>query len=103
MGITTDRGDVRRFFVQLEYWIDGEWRPVVRYDHDPGAPTEMRHDVTTEGLHMDIYRHGEKIDTENVSPPLPPNQALNRAEEHLSTRLKRFIERFEKWHGIRRP
>ena len=33
-AFTTDAGDVTRFVVQLEYWLDGEWQPVVRYDHD---------------------------------------------------------------------
>jgi len=102
IGHTTVRGDVRRFFVQLEYRFDETWHEVVRYDHDPAAPEEMRHDVTKEGLHMDIYREDEKVDIERVSPPLPSDRAFNRAEEHLTEQLERIIKRFEEWHEIRR-
>lgn len=98
LGITTERGDVAQFMVQLEYWIGGEWHEVVRYDHDPDS--EMGHDVTEEGLHMDIYRDGEKADTEHVTGPLPADVAIDTAEEHLSEHLERYVERFEQWHGI---
>jgi len=100
IGYTTDRGRVQRFFVQLEYNIDDEWHEVVRYDQDPGAPEEIAHDATEEGLHMDIYRDGEKVDQKIISPPLPADDAFNRAEEHLTENLQGTIERFEKWHGI---
>lgn len=98
MGLSTERGDVARFMVQLEYWIDGEWCEVVRYDHDPDSA--MGHDVTEEGLHMDVYRDGEQIDTEYVTGPLPADVAIDTAEEHLSEHLKQFVQRFEQWHGI---
>lgn len=54
----TDRGEVTQFLVQLEYWHDGDWREIVRYDHDRNAPGG--HDVTEEGLHRDVYREGKK-------------------------------------------
>ncbi|WP_449267243.1 DUF7718 family protein [Halalkalicoccus paucihalophilus] len=47
IGLTTERGRVERFVVQLEYWINDKWREVVRYDHDPES--EMGQDVTEEG------------------------------------------------------
>jgi len=50
---------VTRFTVQLEYRHDDEWREVVRYDHD-GTDIGGGHDVTEEGLHIDIYRDGEQ-------------------------------------------
>jgi putative transposase len=34
--------------IQLEYWLEGDWREVVRYDHDHDAPGG--HDITEEGL-----------------------------------------------------
>ena len=36
IGFDTERGRVTKFTVQLECWIEGEWRPAVRYDtaHD---------------------------------------------------------------------
>ena len=99
LGYSHKRGDVTRFVVQLEYCIEGEWREVVRYDHDPAS--EFGHDVTEEGLHIDIYRDGEQYRTEYVAPPMPAGVALDRAEDHLSNNLKTFTTRFEQWHGIR--
>jgi len=101
LGFDTDRGTVTRFVVQLEYRHDDEWHPVVRYDHDGTDESEFSHDATEEGLHIDIFRNGEKIATEYVAPPLPAGLALDRAEDHLSKNLERFIKRYQRWHGIR--
>jgi hypothetical protein len=72
---------------------------VVRYDHDPES--EQGHDVETDGLHIDVYRDGEKYRTEYVAPPMPAGVALDRAEDHLMQNLEAFVERHEEWHGIR--
>ena len=98
-AFSTERGQVPRFMVQLEYWLDDDWSEVVRYDHDQDAPGG--HDVTEEGLHRDVYRDGEKYDTETVSPPIPAKNAFNHAEEDLRENVERFIKRFEKWHGVK--
>jgi len=103
LGIDVDRGQVKRFVVQLEYLVDPHpevWEPVVRYDHDAGGGAEATHDVTEEGLHIDIYRNGAKIDSHELTPPLPANDALNAAEEHLAEHLDGYIRRFERWHEI---
>jgi hypothetical protein len=100
LGFDTARGDVVRFVMQLEYHHDGEWQPVVRYDHDGTGETEFAHDVTEEGLHIDIYRDGEKAATEYITPPQPAAVALDLAEDHLSKNLERFINRYERWHQI---
>jgi hypothetical protein len=63
--------------------------------------SERSHDVSEDGLHIDIYRDGEKDATEFVTPPLPAGVALDYAEDHLLENLERFITRFEQWHGIR--
>ena len=99
LGYSHDRGEVTRFVVQLEYRVEGEWREVVRYDHDPVS--EFGHDVTEDGLHIDVYRDGEQYRTEYVAPPMPAGLALDRAEDHLSNNLEGFTTRFEQWHGIR--
>ncbi len=99
LGYTHDRGTVTRFVVQLEYDQNGEWTPVVRYDHDTGG--DQSHDVTEEGIHIDVYRDGEKYRTEYVAPPMPAGVALDFAEDHLAENVQHFIERFEEWHGIR--
>jgi len=98
-AFSTDRGEVRRFMIQLEYWLDGEWVEVVRYDHDASA--EGGHDVTEEGLHRDVYREGAKLRSESVSGPIPANDAFEHAEEDLRENAERFIKRFEQWHDIR--
>ena len=103
VGIDLERGRVTRFVVQLEYLIEpqtDEWAVVVRYDHDAEGSAEATHDVTEEGLHIDIYRDGEKIDSHELTPPLPANDALNAAEEHLADHLEGYVRRFEQWHGI---
>lgn len=100
VGITSDRGNVVRFVVQLEYEVEGERLPVVRYDHDAEGSDEATHDVSEEGLHMDIYREGDKYRTKSITGPLPASIALDLAEDHLSKNLERFIRRFEQWHEI---
>lgn len=99
IGYSHDRGDVTRFVVQLEYRLDGKWLEVVRFDHDPES--ELAHDVITEGIHVDVYRDGVKIRSEEVFPPMPPNAALTFAEDHLARHAERYVERFEEWHRIR--
>jgi len=100
-GFSTDRGEVAQFLVQLEYEVEGKWAIVVRYDHDTQGAPEMSHDVTEEGLHVDLYRDGEKIDSPFIAPPMPAGVALDLAEEHLTENLERYIRRFEEWHGIK--
>lgn len=103
LGIDTDRGEITRFVVQLEYLVPPtteEWRIVVRYDHDSEGSDVATHDVTKEGLHMDVYRDRKKIDTVELTPPLPASDALEKAEDHLSENLEDHIRRFEQWHGI---
>lgn len=103
LGLDVDRGTVVRFVVQLEYLIDpgaDEWATVVRYDHDGTGESEHAHEVTDEGLHIDVYRESEKIESHELTPPLPANDALSIAEEHLSNHLEGYLRRFEQWHGI---
>jgi hypothetical protein len=101
-GYSHDRGEVTRFVMQLEYRLEGEWTAIVRYDHD-AVTDHGGHDVTEEGLHIDIYRDGEKGEQEYLAPPMPAGVALDFAEGHLEENLERFIERFEQWHEIRTP
>jgi len=98
-AFSTERGEVTRFMIQLEYWLEGDWREVVRYDHDRDAPGG--HNITEEGLHRDVYRDGEKIRSEDVSPPIPANEGFDAAEEDLRENVEGVIKRFEKWHGVK--
>jgi len=100
IGFDRNKKDVTRFVVQLEYYHDGQWRAVVRYDHDESAENTHSHDVTKEGLHIDIFRNGEKYATEYIAPAQSGATALNRVEDHLANNLQRFIDRYEQWHGL---
>lgn len=100
VGFDTERGDVTRFVVQLEYRIGNDWIEVVRFDHDPVA--EHGHDVTEEGVHMDVYRHGKRVRSEEIFPPMPANDAFTFVEEHLAEHVEGYLRRFERWHGTER-
>lgn len=68
--------------MQLEYQHDSEWRTIARFDPDPAS--DHGHNVTEKGVHMDVYRDGEKRQTEEVFPSMPASDALTFAEEHLA-------------------
>ena len=97
-GTTVEDGEVAKFVRQLEYRVGDDVLEVVRYDHDPEA--ESGHDVTEEGLHIDVYRDGEKTRTKQIAPPEPASRALTRAEEHLAENIQQFAKRFETWHNL---
>jgi hypothetical protein len=98
-AFSTSRGEVTRFLVQLEYWLDGEWREVVRYDHERDAPGG--HDVDEEGLHRDVFRNGEKYCTVQLASDISANDAFDFAEDDLRENAELYIRRFESWHGVR--
>jgi hypothetical protein len=98
-AFSTSRGEVTRFLVQLEYWLDGEWREVVRYDHERDAPGG--HDVDEEGLHRDVFRNGEKYCTVQLASDISANDAFDFAEDDLRENAEQYIRRFESWHGVR--
>jgi hypothetical protein len=102
VGRDTNKGEVTRFLVQLEYFYDSDWHVVVRYDHDREGSEEASYDVTEDGLHIDIYRNDEKHASEFVVGPMPATPALDHAEDHLAQNLERFVQRYERWHGIQR-
>ncbi|QZA87874.1 hypothetical protein K0C01_08695 [Salinarchaeum sp. IM2453] len=64
--------------IHLTLLQHSDWREVVRYDHDQDAPGG--HDITEEGLHIDIYRDGEKYRVEQVIGPIPVNEGFNAAD-----------------------
>jgi len=94
-----DSGTVVRFVVQLEYDLDDEWQPMVRFDHD--TRSEGGHDVTQEGLHMDVYRAGEKYRVETGFPSVPLPEAPRYCERYINERAEDLLRRFEQWHDIR--
>jgi hypothetical protein len=100
IAFSKERGTITRFMVQLEYWLDSDWREIVRYDHARDAPGG--HDITEEGLHRDVFRDGEKVETVQVSGPIPANEGFNYAEDDLRKDAEHYTKRFEQWHDIKK-
>jgi hypothetical protein len=90
------RGDVRWFVVQLEentgnrYGTDQDWGQVARFDHHPEA--DWGHDVREEGLHVDLYRNGRKVEVRRGFPDVPLNRAPAYSERYL-TKMEKKIRR----------
>lgn len=96
VGHTIVRGTPVEFVVQLEYHLDGEWRIVARFDHNPDL--RMGHDVTDEGLHLDIYRNGAKHYVERDFPAVNIYDAIAYCETYLERNAVELIGRFERWN-----
>ncbi|WP_394740815.1 DUF7718 family protein [Natronococcus roseus] len=97
IGVGTEGGAVTRFLVALEYWNGSEWRDVVEYCHRPGATSR---DVAEDGLHAKVHREHGGVDVEPIADPLPPDEALERALDHLTRGFERFVREFESREGI---
>jgi hypothetical protein len=95
--------------VQLEYDVAANegsvpsWRVVARFDHD--ASSAGGHDVSEEGLHLDVYRDGERYARARSFPRIPPGESMRYAEGYLRQHADRLLARFERWHDLdpRRP
>lgn len=104
--IEVNQGVVRAFTMQLEYNLEPrperrevwQWTPVARFDHN-AAPTDG-HDIREEGLHMDLYRNGEKDTVYTDFPKVPLNQAPDFCESFLEKNSERYLAWFERDHDI---
>lgn len=96
-SVRVERGQVTAFVVQLYCWRDGSWHLVAQFDHTP--KTSEGHDVTVEGVHMDVFRDGEKYEVETSPHPGPsaPELALDYAIRYLETYNERLIEQYDAW------
>lgn len=94
----TESGRPTRFVVQLERLVDDQWLEVVRFDHD--GEGVQSHDVSEEGLHMDIYRDGEKFLVREDFPPMGLNIAPAYAEAYIQSEAERLLQRFDTWHNL---
>ena len=108
IGHSRESGEVTAFVVQIEVHLDvagaageaGEWVEVVRSDHSTSAGD---HDVRREGVHLDVYRGGEKDRTEQLTGPIQSvDVAFNEAEERITEGTERYVERFREWHRSNR-
>ncbi|SEH51852.1 hypothetical protein SAMN05192561_10463 [Halopenitus malekzadehii] len=87
-----------RFVVQLERRVDEFWQQVVRFDHDPENP--MGHDIIEEGLHMDVYRNGEKSRVKDDFPPVDLTRAPRYCIAYIEQHAGILLRRFEQWHDL---
>lgn len=96
MSVT--QGSIEWFVVQLEYnhggaVSDTDWRNVARFDHHPGY--EWGHDITREGLHLDIYSpRGHKVDQKYGFPEMPIEKAPAYCEKYLENRAEILSENY---------
>lgn len=96
--LNTHRGIPTQFLVQLEYRLDGDWEPVIRFDHNPESV--YGHDVAEEGLHMDIYRDDEKYLVRQDFPPMKLSRVPRYCETYIENNADRLLRRFEQWHNL---
>lgn len=95
VSLRLHRGVPRAFVVQLELYVDGTWHEVVRFDHDMDA--SGGHDVREEGLHMDVYRDGEKIRVERDFPYVELTDAPAFCIDHVTTKHEEYVARYRRW------
>jgi len=77
----TEKGKVREFVVQLEYQVETEWRPVVRYDTAHGF------------AHCDSYAPDGTLTPHQSLGIADYNEALTYAETRVCNH----------WHELIRP
>lgn len=102
--LAVENGLPVRFVYQLEYNTnashDGlpphDWRQVARFDHDIDGP----HNVAEEGLHIDLYRDGEKYAQLYDFPEVALTEAPGFCRAFLEQRADELIDQFEQWHDI---
>lgn len=88
IAFSDNDGEITRFLVQLEYWLDNKWGTVARYDHDRDA-----HDITEEGLHKEIYYNGE-VETTDLTNPISATKGFSYAKDDLQRNAEQYIRRF---------
>ena len=90
-----------RFVHQLEYNVaatpagthEPDWQPVTRFDHN--TDDTQKHDIRDEGLHLDIYKDGEKYQVKTGFPTVELSSALDYCKRWLRTNAADLLERFK--------
>jgi hypothetical protein len=83
IGFDTDLGRVIAFTVQLECWIDGEWRPAMRYD----TAHDQAHRDTLDWT-------GRVVDKLWLAAEKDYNSALSEAIRDLSEHARSYRDQF---------
>ena len=79
----TEKGKVQEFVVQLEYKVESEWRPVVRYDTAHGVP------------HCDSYAPDGTLTPHQALGIADYNEALTYAETQVRNQWQELIRPFQ--------
>jgi hypothetical protein len=69
---------------------------VARFDHD----VDGQHDIEVEGLHLDIYRDGEKWAKSWDFPDIELRYAPDFCQQYLLQNADYFLDQFERWHDV---
>ena len=81
--LAVERGQVTAFTLQLETYVDGRWRPVVRYDSAHGHP------------HRDLLDwDGKVIDKYWLSPAKSHKEIVRAAEQDLIENATSYRDAF---------
>ena len=84
-----------RFRVQLEHHVVDEWQQIVDSDHNPAS--DVGHDATEEGVHLDVYRGGDRIDRTQLFGSTTPENALTIADDHIKENYERYVRDYRQW------
>lgn len=98
-------GVVQKFTIQLEYnlaLVDSgkdDWGPIARFDHNPNS--KQGHDVTQEGLHLDLMNpDGTKYKVRRGFPSKPLNDYPDHCEQYLLDKSQRLTLDFERRNNL---
>lgn len=101
--IETADGNVSAFYVQLEMNLspskdsESEWTDIACFDHQPER--ERGHDVTREGLHLDIYHPNgpDRMITDFCGVDL--NHAPRFCELYFEGNYRELCRQYADWAG----
>lgn len=103
--LITSRGEPTEFLIQLEYnhrLVDtgaDSWGAIARFDHNPQALDG--HDVSEEGLHLDLLNpDGSKQDVRRGFPAIPLSDCPTYCEKYLLSRAQQLLINYEKRNNI---
>lgn len=105
--IEKERGAVAAFCVQLEFnrypgsGSDDRWQYIARFDHNPS--TAIGHDITEEGLHMDLHHPVAEDRVAKGFPPVPICDAPHFAERFFDENYLKICERYIGWCDEENP
>jgi hypothetical protein len=103
------RGEIQYFISQLEYDIQAtpvgdnkpDWRIVARFDHN--TDPDRGHDIREEGLHLDIYKYGEKHKVRDNFPYISLSAAPEFCDRFFKQNAPKLLHQFERWHNLSGP